>query len=381
MPAFLRLRSNVLNPNPDGHFCNRIAPLKWLAGWQATKLLLHLTSTTPCPALRFQLQLTKPKGVTIAQEYYLELLDNLFDGAYIVDRDRVITHWNEGAVRITGYGSPDVVGKRCSDSVLVHIDEKGTNLCDIACPLKETIDRKRSCQEEVYLLHKDGHRVPVTVRTLPLRDAGGKVIGGIQVFKDNSPRVELLQRIEELQEMALLDPLTKIGNRRYADLNLSARLSELDRYAWEFGVMFIDIDNFKKVNDVYGHEIGDEVLKMVTKTISVNLRSFDFLGRWGGEEFVAIIPNFTREQLLSVAERCRVLIAQSSFPVGSDRACVTVSIGATLARPDDTTEILMRRVDQRMYQSKEAGRNHVTIDEPGSIIETEVRKLRTETSE
>jgi diguanylate cyclase (GGDEF)-like protein len=152
--------------------------------------------------------------------------------------------------------------------------------------------------------------------------------------------------------MALLCPLTSLGNRRWAELSLRARLDEMDRHGWPFGLLFVDVDQFKQINDEYGHLNGDEVLKMVARTLSRSVRSFDFVGRWGGEEFIGIIRNATEKTLRSVANRCRTLIEDSVLAVDENQIRVTVSIGATLARQEDTMETLLQRADQLMYQSK-----------------------------
>ena len=125
----------------------------------------------------------------------------------------------------------------------------------------------------------------------------------------------------------------------------------------------MDVDHFKKVNDTYGHDTGDRVLRMVARTLGASLRSVDALGRWGGEEFVAVVSNATGEQLRVAAERCRALVAQSALEVGQHQVRVTISIGAALARAEDTTESLLERVDRSMYRAKVGGRNRVESEE------------------
>jgi diguanylate cyclase (GGDEF)-like protein len=184
----------------------------------------------------------------------------------------------------------------------------------------------------------------------------------VETFSDISAKDILTQKLEELRKMALLDPLTGIGNRRFVETGLSSKFNELQRYGWKFGLLFIDIDHFKEVNDLYGHEAGDLVLKMVSGTLINNSRSSDFVGRWGGEEFAATIANVTGEELLCIAQKYRVLVGESSFPAGKDKINVTVSIGATLVRPDDSSETLLKRADKLMYRSKLSGRNCVTTE-------------------
>jgi diguanylate cyclase (GGDEF)-like protein len=136
----------------------------------------------------------------------------------------------------------------------------------------------------------------------------------------------------------------------------------MDRYGWPFGLLFVDVDEFKRINDEHGHLTGDEVLRMVAQTLSRSVRSFDFVGRWGGEEFIAIIRNATEKTLRSVANRCRTLIENSSLIDHEREIRVTISIGATLARHEDSMETLFQRADQLMYQSKAAGRNRISCD-------------------
>jgi diguanylate cyclase (GGDEF)-like protein/PAS domain S-box-containing protein len=293
--------------------------------------------------------------------FYKQLLDSLYDGVYFVDKDRRITYWNKGAERITGFAAGEVVGKHCFDNVLMHTDKEGKGLCNGICPLADTICDNKDRNADIYLQHKDGYRVRVNVRVTPMHDNAGAVIGGVEIFTEHTPTAVALERLAELERLAYLDSLTGLANRRYAEITLHARIDELERYGWLFGVIFIDIDEFKAVNDRYGHELGDEVLTMVAKTLQNSVRSFDVVSRWGGEEYVAVIANVEGEELLATANRCRALVEGSRIPaVPSLR--VTISLGATLASKDDTVETIIKRADRLMYRSKKAGRNCVTVE-------------------
>jgi diguanylate cyclase (GGDEF)-like protein/PAS domain S-box-containing protein len=296
------------------------------------------------------------------QDLFRELLDNLYDGVYFVDRNMVITYWNKGAERMSGFTADEMVGTSCKDNILKHIDHTGHSLCLDGCPLSAAMEDGKERQAEVYLHHREGHRVPVLVRVAPIRDNSGQTIGAVEIFSDNSARIADLQRIEELRHLALLDPLTSLANRRYLEITLRSGLEELERYGWAFGILFIDVDNFKSVNDSYGHETGDEVLKMIAKSMTNCCRVFDTVGRWGGEEFVAIIMNVGKEDFRITAERFRQVIEHSTLTVGEDQIRVTVSIGATDAVPGDTIASLLQRADTLMYLSKQAGRNCVSFD-------------------
>jgi diguanylate cyclase (GGDEF)-like protein len=147
-------------------------------------------------------------------------------------------------------------------------------------------------------------------------------------------------------------------------MHLGNRLEEMHRYGWTFGVHFVDIDDFKRVNDTYGHDAGDRVLKIVARTLSGNARPFDLFGRWGGDEFVSVIENVSYKNLDLIANRFRLLVENSYFSVGDKRIRVTVSIGATVARMHDKADKILKRADQLMYESKKAGKNRLTTDLP-----------------
>jgi diguanylate cyclase (GGDEF)-like protein/PAS domain S-box-containing protein len=290
------------------------------------------------------------------------LLDSLFDGVYFVDVNRRITYWNSAAERISGYGKSDVVGSCCADNLLRHIDASGRELCLGGCPLAATILDGNIRESSVYLHHKLGHRVPVSVRTAPVRDEQGQICGAVEIFSDNSSSLQILHEYERLKQEAYLDPLTGIGNRRYGEMTLASRMYDFQNHDIPFGLLFMDIDHFKKFNDRYGHKTGDDVLVMVANSIAGSLRKMDVVARWGGEEFIVILPGATRIIVKSVSERIRMLIGHSFILAGEEKLQVTVSIGATMSRPDDTVETMVNRADRLMYVSKDAGRNRVTED-------------------
>jgi diguanylate cyclase (GGDEF)-like protein/PAS domain S-box-containing protein len=292
--------------------------------------------------------------------FYRDILDHLYDGVYFVDLQRKITYWNKGAERITGRSAESVLGVGCADGVLQHVDESGRQLCGRRCPLLRTMHDGNSREEPIFLHHADGHRIPVLVRASPMYDENGEIVGAVETFSDNSSLVNALKRIHELDDAALRDPLTGVGNRRFADLKLESSLTEFRGHGLHHGVLFVDIDRFKEVNDLHGHMVGDRVLTAVGQTMQGNLRTTDLVARWGGEEFMAIVFNVDRARLAALAENIRVLVSRSSVVADGADISVTVSIGATLMRPGDDRESLVTRADALMYRSKSEGRNRVT---------------------
>ncbi len=297
----------------------------------------------------------------LTDRFYRKLLDSLYEGVYFVDRDRTIRYWNDAASQMTGYRRGEVLGKHCWDNVLMHANSRGDSLCADQCLLEGAMEQGRTIEGQVFLRHRDGHHVPVLVRTTPMLDERGKVVGAVQIFSENTSTADLGRKVRELERMALLDPLTKLGNRRYGEMILSGKLTELKRYGWPFGVLFMDIDKFKAVNDTYGHDTGDRVLRLAAATIRNGLRSSDVVVRWGGEEFVAIVASVDEEKLLHVGEKIRILVERSSMTLGNETRNVTISIGATLARKRDSAASIIKRADALMYQSKKKGRNRLSM--------------------
>lgn len=285
----------------------------------------------------------------LTNETYLAIMDNLYEGVYFVDMDRRITYWNKGAERITGYSAAEVAGKRCADNVLAHINDEGKCLCTSGCPLQDVIQQQCSHREDqIYLHHKDGYRIPVTVSISLIRDASGVPIGAAEVFCLTKEINQDAKLIESLKRETLLDMLTELPNRRYLQMNLTGSLAEYERHGNGFGLVFADVDHFKNFNDTYGHDIGDKVLLLVGKTMANCVRAYDMVGRWGGEEFLAIIRFTDEEQFIQVAEKIRHMVEQTFLMHGNEKLNVTITLGATHVRPEDTVESLVNRADRLM---------------------------------
>ncbi len=296
------------------------------------------------------------------KDFYKKIIDNLYDGVYFVDRDRVITYWNKGAERITGYSADQTIGRSCRDNLLNHVTSNGVQLCLNNCPLAAVMQDGREREAEVFLHHANGHRMPVVIRATALRDSEGNITGAVESFSNSANLTNTTRELRKLRRIAMTDQVTGIGNRRHLEGRLSGVIAEYESNASVAGLLFVDIDHFKKFNDTYGHKVGDSVLRMVAKTMRHSLRATDTVGRWGGEEFIAILYDMPDESALrTAAEKVLALVQYSQLDVDGQTLAVTVSVGGTLLLSDDTPESFVARADALMYQSKQAGRNRVTI--------------------
>lgn len=181
---------------------------------------------------------------------------------------------------------------------------------------------------------------------------------------------ELIQRVEDreaqLEELATTDALTGIANRRCFSERVEAELGRARRNGRPLGLLLLDIDFFKKINDNYGHDVGDKVLIELTRRVGAQLRSIDLFARLGGEEFSILLPETSLPGALLVAERMRKNMAAEPMVCGEHKLLVTMSVGVTCFEAEDSLDRALKRADQALYAAKEGGRNRVEVAPTGS---------------
>ncbi|HRT69490.1 MAG TPA: sensor domain-containing diguanylate cyclase [Bacilli bacterium] len=295
-------------------------------------------------------------------KYDDNIIPYLYEGVYVVDQKRKIIFWNEGSERITGYSQAEITNSFCHNNILQHVDDNGKQLCLDGCPLHKTLQDGLIREARVFLKHKDGYRIPVMVKTIPIYDSEQKIVAAIEVFTDERFQKQIYHENIELKDKLRIDPLTQVANRHFFDFQITKRLEEAKLFSNTFGILMMDIDHFKNVNDTYGHLVGDEILKIVAYTLSSNVAKTDLVSRWGGEEFIAIVDVLNNDDLMKVAERLRLLVAASGYQFDEEKTIqVTISIGGTLVTKTDTIKTAIARADKNLYYAKQNGRNQSKI--------------------
>ncbi|MGM0441367.1 MAG: adenylate/guanylate cyclase domain-containing protein [Elusimicrobiota bacterium] len=270
----------------------------------------------------------------------LNLLDDIFDGVYIVDRDRKILFWNKGAKEITGYSAGEVEGKYCRDDILNHIDEEGNLLCNSACPLLKSIKTGKRVKTKVYPLHKNGSRIPVFTHIAPIKDKNDNIIAAIEVFRDISKEEEfrmLQEKFKKLIKKYVSSATYEEVQRRIQDDNEADSSTEKD-----LSILYLDIKDFtvysenhsprqitRMLNDVFG------ICEVITK------ECYGDIDKFIGDAVMAVFidPNDAVKagsKILTALER----LNDERIKKGKDKINVRIGInsGALIQGPIGTTD-------------------------------------------
>lgn len=261
---------------------------------------------------------------------------------------------NSAFCEMTGYEREEIVGHN------PRILQSGMHDAGFYREMWRTLLSGNSWRGEIINRRKDGSLSEEELIIAPVKNEKGKIHRFIGVKQDISARKRME---EELRKQATTDSLTGLPNRRYF-LNLAeTELSRIKRAkAGPATIIMLDIDHFKHVNDTYGHNIGDQVLRHLAETISGTLRRSDYSGRLGGEEFVVLLPETSVEQGLQFAERLRQIIASSCVATGDGEIQYAASFGVTIATDADISiTSVINRADEALYRAKAKGRNRVEV--------------------
>ena len=282
------------------------------------------------------------------------LLDQLFDAVVILDADRRVRFWNAAAEQLTGHAREQILGKCCCEDILVDIAADGSRLGSGAELCAETLRDARPRQAQAYVRHRDRHLVPVDLRVLP---STGDASITICILRSTG------QSLQETPagQLPLAESETGLANRKYLDMRLQSRFEEFCRYGWKFGVLLFTMDRYAEIGAEHGSETADRLLKAMARTLAAGLRSFDVLGRWGENEFLAVVPILEYANLFSVGERMRQVVEELYVSTSEGPVGATVSVGATGAAPGDTVEKLLDRARLWMARSRKGGGNRVTF--------------------
>jgi len=289
------------------------------------------------------------------------VLDQVQDAVVWLDKDRKIVFWNKSAEQISGREASAVLGKSCVEVAPLFADFGGASICRDKCPVAMTLKDGAPRTLDVYLQHKEGFRMPATLRIIPVFKDSGEIIGAVETFFSAAPKVTIPLGLSELEKMGLVETETGIPSKQYLDMTLKTRIEEFQNYGLPFGLIYVDIDNYGKILEKHGRFNSGKIVRTVARTLHKNIRFFDIVGRWSTEEFLVVLLNIDDSRLDIVANKLRLLVSESYITTETGMLSTTVSMGASLVLRYDTIESLIKRSEQLMMHSKWLGRNRVSM--------------------
>ncbi|HRX83284.1 MAG TPA: diguanylate cyclase, partial [Pirellulaceae bacterium] len=220
--------------------------------------------------------------------YYERLLDSMHDAVIFVDDKLKVSVWNRAAERLTGISEHGMVGNTWTPDLVRLKDERGKTIPDEECPIAHAMKSGTQSFRRLTLLGKKKERVSADVHVAPVLGSDGVAKGATVILHDASSTITLEERVESLNEKATQDPLTKLANRAEFDRGIAAFVKNHLEQGDSCSMIICDIDHFKKINDVHGHQAGDEALILFAGILQSHARSGDLVARYGGEEFVVL---------------------------------------------------------------------------------------------
>lgn len=285
----------------------------------------------------------------------IEIIENANDVILVTKAEPLdapgpeIVYVNEAFTELTGYSAEEALGN--TPRML-----QGPETDQVARQnIRKSLHDKAAVRTEILNYAKDGTPYWLDLSIVPLHDATGSVKYFAAIERDLSKQKELEK---ELYELSTTDGLTGLYNRRLFFEKAEYELKRIQRSRLSFGLLMIDIDNFKRLNDTYGHLAGDAVLAKIANVLKSTIRDIDIIARYGGEEFITILPLTDQEQTLNIAEKLVNTIGETKFNYQDTQLSVTISIGCTVCNPDEheITDCIAR-ADKALYAIKTSNRN------------------------
>ena len=285
------------------------------------------------------------------------VIAHLEDGVVIIDGGHTIVYYNEAAQRIFGFSPEEALGQPLDilipERFHVQHDAQIDDFGKTATAARHMGQRAR----QIYGRRQDGSEFVSSVEIIKLGSGKSRYYAAIVRDISENKKTE-----EELLRLAATDPLTGAFNRREFTALADREALRAQRYHHALSIMMFDLDHFKKLNDTYGHAAGDKALQRFTTLCCNALRNVDIFGRWGGEEFVALLPETPADGAATIAERLRKQVSETVLNFNGHKINFTVSIGIAQYRDgENAIDAPLSRADSAIYDAKKAGRNRISV--------------------
>ncbi|NWF75211.1 MAG: diguanylate cyclase [Nitrospirae bacterium] len=294
--------------------------------------------------------------------FHKMIFESINDPFNIIDNNYRIVKANESYARLRGKSIEQLIGNLC-----YKVLYQRNTICD-NCAVKETFDTGKPQTKEKKINFPPEMNIWLEIYTYPIIK-GGKISHVIEYTRDvtNRKMIEAERdfMLDKLQHLSRTDDLTGLLNRRALIEKLEEEINRAKRYGSKLSLIIIDVDYFKGINDTYGHDVGDRILREVSLLMRESLRNIDVIGRYGGDEFFIILPETSMEAAMEIAERIRLMVKNYPFKINIKREVrVTLSLGIAEYNPEsEDIESFIKRSDNALYVAKGEGRDRVYVIE------------------
>lgn len=328
----------------------------------AQRIGVHITGAIANSLLYAELKKTE-ELLARSEELYRTFVENASDIILKTDAAGIFTLINPAAVQLVGYEEEELIGTHYLELVRPDRREEAARFLG-----RQFVKKIEKVYLEIPVIAKDKREVWLGQNVQLLFDEEGFVSGFQAICRDITDRRRIEEALQESEEryrkLSIVDSLTGLYNARYLHMVLEEAKGLVNRYDRPLTMLFIDIDDFKKYNDTYGHLAGDDVLVRFGKVCRESLRETDTAFRYGGEEFAILLPMTSKMDGVQMAERLRAGFAgEKFFPIPETEVHVTISIGVAQLHKGETVEELIGRADGRMYRAKVTGKNRIVFDD------------------
>jgi diguanylate cyclase (GGDEF)-like protein/PAS domain S-box-containing protein len=303
----------------------------------------------------------RERSISRSERFLRTIFDSIRDPFCIIDRNYTIVRANEAYAQLKNKAVGDLVNRTCYRAMYGTED-----VCD-GCVVRKTLQSADPCAKEKKVTLTNGDTAWLEIYTYPLLDESGRISHVIEYTRDVTDRKkseeDRRRLIDRLEYLSKVDGLTGLLNRRALAEQLEYEIDRAKRYDSELSIILCDLDNLKEINDRYGHLTGDTTLQLVAASLRSSLRNVDIAGRYGGDEFMVIVPQTAIAGASSIAEKIRTSVKMTDVRIDDQtRVSISLSMGvAALKVPSETMDAFVSRVDAALYSSKNAGRDRVTI--------------------
>jgi diguanylate cyclase (GGDEF)-like protein len=288
------------------------------------------------------------------------LIASMQDGVVSIDDQLRIRFWNQGAARLTGKSGEEIMNHTWEPGLIGLCDETGVPISNEHCPVRAAIQHSVQSIRRLWIHPPAGSPVSIDLQIVPLVDSRGITLGASLLLRDASSETSLQRRVQKLYERATTDQLTQISNRAEFDRAHKNFIEVHVHQETACSLIICDLDQFKKVNDTFGHLAGDDVLRTFAQLLSRNCRGTDLVARYGGEEFVMLCADCSIEVAAARAESIRNQLERLQLPILHGQQ-LTASFGVAQHHANETAGTMLHRADTALLSAKESGRNRVGI--------------------